>query len=126
MTAQRFGLWKVVIAVPLAATVSAFVTAGSYAVPLAAMITAVVVLFLLRRRVTDVITDERDYRVAGKAARVAMSTFSAVGALVVLVLFAERQTHPEWEPVASALAYAVCGLMLLYSLLFHYYARHEK
>lgn len=125
MTAKKFMFFKLIIAMILAGVVSSFVVVGNYLVPLAAIFTAVVLVLFMRRRVSQVMADERDYQIAGKAARYAMTIFTAVVGLVILVLFAWRPGNPAFELVGSALAYAICGLMLLYSIIFKYYSREK-
>jgi uncharacterized membrane protein len=52
-----------------------------------------------------------------------MNIFSAVSCVIILVLFALKKDRPDFELIGSTLAYAVCGLMLLYSFIFKYYQR---
>jgi uncharacterized membrane protein len=123
MTAKKFLIYRLIVVILLAGVVSSFVAAGNYLVPIAAVITALIFLLLMRKKVNEVLADERDYKIAGNAARYAMTVFSAISGIIILVLFALKKDRPDFELVGSTLAYAVCGLMLLYSLIFKYYQR---
>jgi hypothetical protein len=43
--------------------------------------------------------------------------------VTVFVLLTLRDRNPEFELIGLVLAYAVCGLLMLYSLVFNYYHR---
>ncbi|MFH2136021.1 MAG: DUF2178 domain-containing protein [Patescibacteria group bacterium] len=123
MTAKKFLIYRLIVVMLLAGVVSSFVAAGNYLVPIAAVITALIFLLLMRKKVDEVLADERDYKIAGNAARYAMIIFSAISCIIILVLFALKKDRPDFELIGSILAYAVCGLMLLYSFIFKYYQR---
>ncbi|MFA5358646.1 MAG: DUF2178 domain-containing protein [Patescibacteria group bacterium] len=121
MTAKQFLFFKLIVVVILAGVVSSFITVGNYVIPLLVLMTAGVLLYFIKKRVKDVMEDERDFEIAGKAARYAMTIFSLVGGVVIIVIFALRHTNPDLELVGSVFAYAVCFLLLCYSLLFKYF-----
>jgi hypothetical protein len=52
-----------------------------------------------------------------------MIIFSWISVIAMFVLLYEKALNPIFETVAYILAYSVCSLMLLYSLLFNYYDR---
>ncbi|MCX7912916.1 MAG: DUF2178 domain-containing protein [Dehalococcoidales bacterium] len=82
------------------------------------------VLLFLRRRVTEVIADERTYTVAGKAARATIQIASLGMVLAGIVLLAMRKSpSTPLGQTATTLLYVTCGLLLLNSLAFFYYNR---
>jgi uncharacterized membrane protein len=123
MTAKKFLVYRLIVVILLAGVVSSFVATGNYLVPIAAVITALIFLLIMKNKVNEVLADERDYKIAGNAARYAMNIFSAVSCVIILVLYALKKDRPDFELIGSVLAYAVCGLMLLYSFIFKYYQR---
>ena len=78
------------------------------------------VVLLLKKKVRGVISDERDYANAGKAARMAVSIFSSVGAITALVLL-----FMHYEVIGSIVADAVCALMLIHTGFYMYYEKQH-
>jgi len=126
MTAKTFLVFRLIAAALIASVVSVSMVRGDYIVPLLTVLTFAILLYAMKKKVKDVIEDERDYAIAGKAARWAITIFAAIASLPIIVLFSQRQADPVYEAVGSALAYSVCGLMLLYSLLFKYFQSRGK
>lgn len=125
MTYKKFKAVKTVIAMLLAAVIAQAVIFSNYYLAAAAVLTALAIIFVARKKVNEVVADERDYQIAGKAARISMSAFSAIGAIITFVLMAQREANPLYEIIGSTLAYSVCFLLLLYSVLFSYYAKQD-
>lgn len=118
MSAKKFFILRMVMAMILSGVISASSVAGNYYIPLAAIITTVVIIQIAKKNVNEVLHDERDYDIAGKAARYSLGIFSGVIGLAVMILFALRAENANFELIGSILAYIVCGLLLVYSLIF--------
>lgn len=123
MTSKQFIFVRLLVVMLIASTISSFIIAGNYMVPIIVAITGAITLYAMKKKVKDVIEDERDYEVAGKAARYAITVYTAISSLVIIVLFSQREGRPEFELVGSVLAYSICALMILYSLIFKYYQK---
>lgn len=126
MTIKRFLIYRLILTMILAGIVSFSISINNYLVPIATVATFVILFYAMRKKIKGVMEDERDYELAGKAARYAMTIFASIVGLVVIILFAQRQANPIYEIVGSALAYAVCGLLLAYSVLFKYFQSRGK
>lgn len=126
MTYKNFRAIRVVISFFLAMIMAQAVIFSNYILAVFAIATAVAVIFIARKKVDEVLSDERDLQIAGKAARLSMSIFSVIGAVSTFILLAQRQTNPLYDAVGSTLAYSVCSLLLLYSAIFIYYGKYEK
>jgi uncharacterized membrane protein len=126
MTYKNFRAIRVVIAFFLAMIIAQAVIFSNYILAAFAVAAAVAVIFIARKKVDEVLSDERDLQIAGKAARLSMSIFSVIGAVATFILLAERQASPFYDAVGSTLAYSVCSLLLLYSAIFIYYEKYEK
>jgi uncharacterized membrane protein len=113
------------IAAVLGGLVSFSVVSENYILPIVAVVTALILIILLRRRVSEVINDERDYYVAGKAARWTISAYAILAALGSIFLMALRKTNPSLEFLGSTLAYSACFVMLLNSVLFYFFAEKD-
>ncbi len=125
MKYKKYKLYKLLIVLLLAGTVSAFVTAGNFIIPLIAFLIAVVLMFVLNRSVNEVLTDERINKIAGKAAKITMTVSVLIMALAGLVLIALRETYPQYLITGYVLAYLGCGMLFLYTILFKYYSREK-
>jgi uncharacterized membrane protein len=125
MTLKQYTVARLVIAMVLAAFIASSVVRGDYLWPIVAMVAAMLLLLIARRRVKEVIADERDYAIGGRAALWAIQIFCMGAVLLMFVLHAKRGQYPEFGAVASTLAYGSCILMLLYSVLFRWFRRRS-
>ena len=123
MTNNQFKQAKIITTIAVALIVSQSIILENFMIPAAAVVVAGLVLFYLRRRVVDVIADERDYLTGGRAALLAIQIYSWLAVLVMFVAYANRDINPAYEPIAMTLAFSTCILMLLYALIFRY---HDK
>jgi uncharacterized membrane protein len=111
---------RIVASMVIAGTVSYGVVTDNMLWPVLAVTLGIVVLVIARNAVKEVTADERDYALAGHAARWAMQVFSALGVLTMFILLWQRAANPMFETIAYVLSYAICALMLLYSLFYYY------
>jgi uncharacterized membrane protein len=126
MTLKTFKSFQVVVAIALGIIFSQAVIARNFVIPLIAAIVGVLMLLILRRRVKEVIADERDWANGGRSALLALQVYSWVAVIAMIILLAWRDTNPAYEPIAMTLAFSTCGLMLLYSAIFKIRNRTAK
>lgn len=126
MTIKQFKYVRIAVVILLAIGVSQAITFRQYYLAVAGMAVAMAVLTLLRRRVKEVLADERDYEIAGKAARAAMQIFSWIAVLAMFYFLAYQDVNPLYGPISQIIAYSICGLLLLYNALFYFYNRRAK
>lgn len=123
LTAKQYQTIKLATVIVLAVAISQSVFYGNYLMPIALLIAASLALMLLRRKVKEVMADERDYATGGRAALLAIQIYSWAAVAGMFVLYALRDTNPAYEAVGLTLAYSTCALMLLYGVIFRYYNR---
>jgi uncharacterized membrane protein len=123
MNSAQFRTIKAIIAGVLAVVIAASILRDNFIIPIIAVTLALAVLFYARSRVKEVIADERDIEVSGKAAGIAIQIFSFATILPMFAFFAMRNTNPTFEPIATTLGYSACFLMLTYSIIYKYYDR---
>lgn len=123
MTLKQFKILKLVIVVILGATVGASVNYHNYIIPVVAMAVAISLMFFFRRKVKEIIADERDYEIGGRSAGLAIQIYAwlAVAIMFFFLGYYELNPAPEAMTVVATLAYSTCLLLLLYTLLFKYY-----
>ncbi|MFA5087295.1 MAG: DUF2178 domain-containing protein [Candidatus Paceibacterota bacterium] len=118
MDIKTYAVLRTIIVILLAAIFSASVAANNYIIPFVVAIAALAVLVTMKKKVQAVMEDERDYFLAGNAARYALSIYCIFGAIASLVLMANRNVNPEFELIGSLVAYSTCGLLILQGLIF--------
>jgi uncharacterized membrane protein len=120
MTAKKYYFYRIIIVIILAIIFSESIIANNYILPIVSLIIAVCTIYMLKKNVKEVVEDERDYEIAGKAARFAMSIYVYVVLIVIVFLFLGRTSNPFFENIISILAYSVCSLVIIYSFVFKY------
>jgi uncharacterized membrane protein len=121
MTLQQFKTAKIIIAVTLGIIIGQSVANNNYIVPLMATAVSAIVIYFIRQKVKEVVADERDYEIGGKAARTAMTVFSWIAVIIMFIFYSMRDISPVYEAIALTLSYSVCFLLIIYSLIFKYY-----
>jgi len=123
MTLKQYTVVRLGMVMTLSAFIASSIVRQEYFWPVIAMVCAMLILFALRSRVKEVLADERDYTLSGKAARWAMQLFSLVAVIVMFIFLNFGESNPQMTVIAHVLAYSVCALMLLYSAFFGIFRR---
>lgn len=126
MTLKTYQKVRLLITFVLAMLISQLITKESYLWPILLVIVASLVLWFLRGRVKEVIADERDYYLGGKAALLAIQIFGWLGVLTMFLLYYLKQMNPNFEIIASTLSFAILGLFFLYAIIFKIYNKIKK
>jgi uncharacterized membrane protein len=81
-----------------------------------------VLLYSLKRRVKEVVIDERVHRISEVASRATIQVFGWLSAATafILIMFG-NSVSANLEQAGYTLAYATCALLLLYSFFYRYY-----
>lgn len=118
MTLSQYKKVRIVTAMILGAVFSQAIIFNKIIIPVVVLAIASLFLFYLRKKVKGVIADERDYSVAGKSALLAIQLFSTTSTIIMLFFYYARKINAIYEPIAMVLAFSVCALMLVYSIIF--------
>jgi len=125
MTTKQLQTVKIINIIFMAALAGYCVVTNHYIWLLAGFLVSALLLVMLRRRVTEVLADERDRHVAGQAALAAMYVFCFLAAIIALAAFAMRDLNQTNEVIALTLAYSACLILVVYTLAFRLYNRWE-
>jgi uncharacterized membrane protein len=120
MTAKKFTVYRIIIAALLGAIFSISIVSNQYLIPVISLVTAVIIIYMLKKSVKEVLVDERDYEISGKAARYAIMFFSYMAFVIIFFLIIFKNQNPAFETTAIILAYAICSLMIAYSFIFKF------
>ena len=118
MNRKQFAMCGVIISAIIGAIIGYSVQIHNFVLPLIAVTAGILILHLLRRKVDEVIEDERIYRISEKASRRVLEVFgigSALTGVTLIVLDKHREA-------GYALAFSACILILLYMIFYAYYS----
>jgi uncharacterized membrane protein len=97
---------------------------GNWIIPIAAVIISLSILMILRRRVKEVITDERNYTIAEKAARLTVQIVGIGMAIIgAILLGVSRSETTGLAQTGFTLLYATCALLVVNYFAYYYYSR---
>lgn len=129
MTLKQYQKIKLIIVFILSIAFSQSIIFKMYLPPIALLIAGYLLLIILRRKVTEIIADERDFIIGGKSALWAMQIYSWLAVISMFILYAYKDINPAYKAIALTLAFSTCFLMLLYGIIFRYYNKiifHNK
>jgi uncharacterized membrane protein len=124
MNYKTYRTWCGILGGIMGAIFSISIIIGNWIIPVITVVTGIIILTILRRRVTEIVTDERTFSVAGKAARLTMQitiyAMTIIGVIIIAMNFNRSSTLIQ---VGLAFEYAVCALLIINSLAYTYYNR---
>lgn len=125
MTLKTYNKIRLGIVFVTALIFSQFLVLHNFFIPIMVLGLSSLVLFYLRKKVVEVIIDERDYQIGGKSALLSIQLTSWIGVIVMFILYALSDANHFYQPIAMTLAFSVCILMLTYSIIFKYYSKRN-
>lgn len=126
MTIKQYQGYRIAIIIMLASSISIAINLKNYIAPIIAIAVGMILINLGRQRVKEVLADERDYNLAGTAARYSISVFSIIMVIGMFVLMALQDKNPEFANISALLAYLTCGLMFLNVIIFRFLKTRES
>lgn len=121
MTLKKYQQIKIVLVVIISIIFSQALIFNNFVIPIVVVVVSSLILMRLRRQIKEIVADERDFTIGGRSALLAIQIFSWTAAISMFVLYSLRETNPNYEPIATTLAFSTCLLMILYSVIFHFY-----
>lgn len=124
MSFKTFTTIRIFIIIIMAGLIGWATTSGNAWIPIPVIIAALVILLLFRKRVKEVVVDERVYSIAEKASYLAFRIFGIAAAVIGATLVAIGwDSSSDLYKIGLTLAYAVCGLLVIYYIAYLYYNR---
>ena len=117
---------QAVMAAILAGTLTAALISQNIIYALVGAVAFVIAVRISPNSTKEVVADERDLGLIGKAARASLRLFGPVGAAVAFIFLYEGRFNPTYETIGVTLVCAVAGLLVLYKILMEYYRRGES
>ena len=119
MNGKRFAMCGAIITAAIGAIVGYSVYTYNFMLPFIAVTAGILILHLLRRKVDEVIEDERIYRISERASRRTLQVFGMGTALVGTTLICLGR----YSEIGYTLNMSVCILIILYLIFYGFYSR---
>lgn len=123
MTAKQFQLIRIIVVILLALMFSFAYVINNLILSLSLILMGILTLFLLRKRVDEVMIDEMVHTISGKAALAAIQIYSWLAIIVMLAANSVAQTNLVYAVIGNTLAFSVCALMMIYSAAYYFLAK---
>jgi len=124
MNRKEFRRIGAIMTVAVAAITGWSVAIGNAIVPIVAVTVGLALLYFFRSRVTQVIEDERIYKIGEKASYITLRVFTVITALTGALLVAlSRSGLVDFEQAGLTLAFTACASMVLYIIFYGYYGK---
>ncbi|MCB9802979.1 DUF2178 domain-containing protein [Candidatus Nomurabacteria bacterium] len=128
MTKKQYLIMRFSIVVLLSASIAISINLKNYYLPIILMLIALLTMVYFRKQLKpkDVLADERDYQVAGIAARYTLFIYSWFSVIAMFIFLMLSEKYPQVYPLSQFFAFTVCGLLLLNAFLFKWLIKHGK
>jgi len=124
MKRKKFKQYSMAITIAIGVIIGWSAIRGDLTIALAAIVIGMIILYLLKSRVKQVIEDERVYRISEKASRRTIQIVGTTTALVGLSLIGlSRSGYLELSEVGFSLAYFATALLMVYMIFYGYYSK---
>lgn len=123
MDTRTYWVCSLIVTIIVAGLVYWAVKIGNPYLAMITLLWAVGTLYLCRKRVHEVIEDERNVRINERAAMKALEVFVIGGVIAGVVLYTISNSESDFTQAGFTLGIAVTGLLLLYALFQTSYAR---
>lgn len=124
MERKKFKLYGVVITVVVGFVIGLSASRGEPITAVVAVVVGIILLYVLKSRVKQVIEDERIYRISEKASRRTIQVVGTATAILGLSLLGlSRSGYLELTEVGYSLACFAAVLLMVYMIFYGYYAK---
>ena len=125
MSLKKYKICRLAIIVILSISISISLSLENYYLPIIFVLSASFAMYYCRKqlRTEKVMVDERDYQVAGQAARYTLYIFGWLGAISTFVLMALSKNNQSLFDLSQFIAISVCVVLLLNALIFKYLSK---
>jgi len=124
MTAKAFRLSTLAMIVLLGALIIWTILADMPVyIPIICIVGAMVIKYILRRRTTETLVDERLQNIGSRAITVSYRVLNVVMALIGLVFIIFKDSLPyEFGIIGATLAFSVCAMLIVQVSLYYIFA----
>ncbi len=124
MKRKKFKQYSMAITIAVGVIIGWSAIRGDLTIALIAVVIGMIIIYLLKSRVKQVIEDERVYRISEKASRRTIQIVGTTTALIGLSLIGlSRSGYLELSEVGFSLAYFATALLMVYMIFYGYYSK---
>jgi uncharacterized membrane protein len=124
MSVKAYRLLMAAVTIIVAGLAGWGVAVGNAFVPAPAVIIGATILYFCRKRLKVLVEDERIHRIGDLASRRTIEIVIILMAVVGSTILAMSNGHwPELKTAGVTLGYAVCSILVLYTILYNYFYR---
>jgi len=124
MERKKFKLYGLVITIVVGFVIALSAIRGEPIAAIVAVVVGMMLLYVLKSRVKQVIEDERVYRISEKASRRTIQVVGTTTALIGLTIIGlSRSEYLELSEVGYSLAYSAAALLMVYMVFYGYYSK---
>ena len=120
MTIKKYQSLRMGVVILLSSSIAISINLHNYLWPVIAVTVAMLVLYVAKQKVQGVLADERDYIMAGQAARYSLTIFAFLMMIGVFSFLALQDKDPVFADLSTIFAYLTCLLMFINSLVFYF------
>lgn len=125
MDQRTFKTFRAIVAMTVSIIVSIGVFAENVVLPILGMLIGSIILLTVQKNVdvdAGVVEDERTALIIYKASRMAFIVFMLSTTTIGVILFALRNSYPQYISVGFTLIFAACTLLIIYTGFCSYYS----
>jgi uncharacterized membrane protein len=124
MSYKTYRMIQALIIVVMAFLAAWVATSDNWLLLIPVMVVFGAILFFLRRKVTEVVVDERVNIIAGKASRLSFVVFVMLAVIsAAILIYLGKDSSDVLFNIGLTLDFAACALMVLYWAAYFYYNR---
>jgi len=124
MDRKKFKLYGLIITIAVGFIIGLSAIRGELTIAVVAVVIGMILIYVLKSRVKQVIEDERIYRISEKASRRTIQVVGTTTAILGLTLIGlSRSGYLKLTEVGFSLAYFATALLMVYMIFYGYYAK---
>ena len=121
MKKKEFRIISFLIPMIMGVIVVHSISIGNPVLAVGSVFAGMIVMYLSKHRLNDIVEDERIHRISQKASWLTLQFIAVSFALGGTALIAMKNTYPGYTNLGFFMAYASCAVLILYSLSYMYY-----
>lgn len=121
MKRKQFKIINFLTTMIMAAIIGFSISIGNPGIAIASFIGGIAVIFLSKRKLEDLVEDERIRQVSQKASGITLQFIVIVFAVGGTVLVAMRDTCPKYTDLGFFMSYVACAILVFYSIFYMYF-----